>query len=400
MKFIEGGITAPVGIKAAGICCGIKQSNLDLALIYSEKTAQIAAVFTANEVQAAPIKLCRERLCSGLIQAVIINSGNANACTGQQGLLDSRTMADITAAELQIDSSLVWAASTGIIGERLPISKIKSGIKKIVPALSKAMGKQAARAILTTDTCTKEAAVELEIADKTITIGAMAKGSGMICPNMATMLCFVTTDAHIKAEHLQLALNQAVNQSFNRISVDGDTSTNDMVMILANNAAGGAQITPESAYWQDFCDALNMMCIKLAKDIIKDGEGATKFIEIKVIDAISEKQAQKIASCVGNSALVKTALFGQQANWGRILAAAGMAGAGIIPEQIDLYLNSVKLVENGCGLGEQVAIEAEERLKSKDIEIIVDLKQGDKSYNMWSCDLSYEYVRINADYHT
>ena len=400
MQLIDGGITAVPGIRAAGMCCGIKANKSDLALIYSEQAAQVAAVFTTNEVQAAPVKLCKMRLAEGKIQAVIINSGNANACTGKAGMSDAKYMAKLTAEGLGLDPNLVWVASTGVIGVPLPLPKIQAGIKQIIPRLSINGGDDAACAILTTDTRPKQIAVQQQIGDRVITIGAMAKGSGMIRPQMATMLCFIATDAQVKSVHLQSALCAAVNKSFNLISVDGDTSTNDMVLLLANAKAGGAPLTPDEPGWADFCRALDYVTFELAKAIVRDGEGATKLVEIKVQGAISEEQAKKVAFAIADSPLVKTAIFGQQPNWGRILAAAGKIGAGIEPEKVDVYVGEVKLVEAGCSLGENAEDTAEEMFKKNDICLTIDLNLGTFATQVWTTDLSYDYVRINADYHS
>ena len=400
MQVIEGGITAVPGIQAAGICCGIKDKKRDLALIYSQHEAQVAAMFTTNEVQAAPIHLCREHLSLGKIQAVIINSGNANACTGQGGRQNAQRMAQLTAQGLGIDPGLVWVASTGIIGVPLPMSKIEAGIEQIIPGLSSEGSNAAAAAILTTDTCTKQLAVHQQIGDKIITIGAIAKGSGMIRPQMATMLCFIATDAAIESAALQVALKQAADKSFNLISVDGDTSTNDMVLMMANGQAGGEQLTPDNPGWPAFQQALDYVTLELAKAIVKDGEGATKLVEIRVQGALSEKQAKEVAFSIANSPLVKTALFGQDPNWGRVMAAAGQTGAGLWPEQIDIYVGETKLVENGCSLGEEGEKRAKSLFKEKDICLTLDLKLGNAGTQVWTTDLSYDYIKINADYHS
>jgi glutamate N-acetyltransferase/amino-acid N-acetyltransferase len=399
LQLVEGGITAVSGIKAAGICCGIKTEKPDLALIYSENVAEVAATFTTNEVQAAPVQLCKERHPSGKIQAIIINSGNANACTGEQGKSDARRMTQVTARDLGIEPQLVWVASTGVIGIPLPMTEIELGIGKIIPRLSAEGGADAARAILTTDTCTKQIAVQVPIGDRLITIGAIAKGSGMIRPQMATMLCFIATDAPIKSAALQPALEAAVYNSFNCISVDGDTSTNDMVLLLANGRAGGEFLEPNDPKWPAFCQALDYVTLEMAKAIVRDGEGATKLIEIRVEGAQTEEQAKLVAFTIADSPLVKTAFFGQQVNWGRIMAAAGKAGTKIKPELIDIYIGLIKLVENGYGLEGEMKKWAEEKLKEKEISLTIDLNLGDAHAQIWTTDLSYDYVRINADYH-
>jgi glutamate N-acetyltransferase/amino-acid N-acetyltransferase len=400
MRLIDGGITAVPGIQAAGMRCGIKEKKRDLALIYSERPSQVAAMFTTNEVQAAPIRLCKQRLSSGKIQAVIVNSGNANACTGQQGMSDAERMARLTAQGLGIDSRLVWVASTGIIGVPLPLLKIEAGIKQIIPRLSPGGGHEAAEAILTTDTHPKQLAVQQPVGDRLITIGAMAKGSGMIRPQLATMLCFMATDAAIESTALQSALEQAVNKSFNLISVDGDTSTNDMVLLLANGRAGGEPLEPNDPGWPAFCRALDYVALELAKAIVKDGEGATKLVEIRVQGATCREQARRIAFAIADSPLVKTALFGQQPNWGRIMAAAGKLGAGIQPERIDIYVGNTELVAGGRSLGEEAEAKAKDKLKDKDVRLTLNLNLGNACAQVWTTDLSYDYVRINAEYHS
>ncbi len=400
MHVIEGGISSVPGIQTAGISCGIKAKKSDLALIYSESEAQAAAVFTTNEVQAAPVQLCKTRLAKGKIQAIIANSGNANACTGKQGMADAQQMARLTARGLGIDENLVWVASTGIIGVPLPMPKIKTGIEQIIPKLSAAGGHDAAEAILTTDTRPKQVAVQFQITDRLLTIGAIAKGSGMIRPQMATMLCFIATDAPIESSILQVALKGAVHKSFNRISVDGDTSTNDMVLLLANAKAGGEPLKPDSPDWTAFSAALDYVCLKMAKAIVRDGEGATKFIELNVQGAASEAQARKVAFAIADSPLVKTAFFGQQANWGRIMGVIGTAAAKIQPERIDIYVGKLKLVESGCSLGEEVESRAATLFKEKDIQLTIDLRLGTATTQVWTTDLSYDYIKINADYHS
>jgi glutamate N-acetyltransferase/amino-acid N-acetyltransferase len=400
LQLIDGGITAVPGIKAAGICCGIKNQKRDLALIYSQQPADVAAVFTTNEVQAAPIQLCKQRFPAGKIQAIIANSGNANACTAEPGMDNAQRMAELTAYELGITPELVWVASTGIIGVPLPLPRIEAGIKQITPLLNAKGGDDAAEAILTTDTCTKQIAVQQQVGDRLITIGAMAKGSGMIRPQMATMLCFMATDAPIESVHLQSALKQAVDKSFNLISVDGDTSTNDMVVLMANGQAGGEPLGPNDPGWPAFCEALEQVTLALAKAIVKDGEGATKLVEIRVEGALSEEQAKRVAFSIADAPLVKTALFGEQANWGRIIAAAGQAGVGIQPEKIDIYIGLIKLVEDGRGLDEEIQYRAEEKLKEDEIQLTIDLNLGDAHTTVWTTDLSYDYIKINAEYHS
>lgn len=396
------GITAPKGFKANGIACGIKESGKkDLAIISSDKPASAAAVFTTSKVQAAPVLISKEYIEDGIIQAIIINSGNANACTGEEGLKNSVLMTELTAAELKISPQNILVASTGIIGVQLPIGKIKEGIKDVVKSLSVERGnsKNAAEAIMTTDTFSKELSVEFNIDDVLVSIGGIAKGSGMIAPNMATMLCFITTDANIKNNLLKNNFKKAVDLSFNMITVDGETSTNDMVTILANGLAGNKEITEGSKEESIFCEALNFLCVELAKMIVKDGEGATKFIEISVENAKSFTDAKNIALSVANSNLVKTAFFGEDANWGRIMAAIGKTEVDINSDLVDIYFEDQQIVKGGMGflLDEE---KVSRILKSKEIKVKIDLKNGWDKAKVWTSDLSYDYVKINADYRT
>lgn len=396
------GVTAPKGFKANGIACGIKESGKkDLAIIFSEKPACVAGCFTMNKVQAAPVLVSKEHMKSGIIQALVVNSGNANACTGEEGLKNSVLMTEFTAAELKISPQNILVASTGIIGVQLPIGKIKEGIKDVVKSLSVERGnsKNAAEAIMTTDTFSKELSVEFNIDDTLVSIGGIAKGSGMIAPNMATMLCFITTDANIKNNFLENNLKKAVDLSFNMITVDGETSTNDMVIILANGLAGNKEITEGSKEESIFCEALNFLCVELAKMIVKDGEGATKFIEISVENAKSFTDAKNIALSVANSNLVKTAFFGEDANWGRIMAAIGKTEVDINSDLVDIYFEDQQIVKGGMGflLDEE---KVSRILKSKEIKVKIDLKNGRDKAKVWTSDLSYDYVKINADYRT
>lgn len=400
-SFIEGGVTAAKGFAAAGVHCGIKKSKPDLALVYSRTKAAAAGVFTQNKVKAAPVIVSQEHLVSGYAQAVVANSGNANACTGDQGLAHARLMAELAGKALDLDPSDVVVASTGVIGVPLPMEKITGGIGKAAAALSETGGGEAAQAIMTTDTVRKEVTVQTEIAGVPIIVGGMAKGSGMIHPNMATMLCFITTDAAIAPDLLKKALSECTDDSFHRITVDGDTSTNDMVVVLANGEAGNAPILYEDVDFLQFKEALGQVCTELAKMIVRDGEGATKFIEVQVVNAPDAQQAQEMATSIACSNLFKTAMFGEDANWGRIIMAAGNSGIDFDPAKVDIYLESAsgkeQTTSNGCGLPFDEA-KAALILKEKDIKVIVDLKQGDAHGLAWTCDFSCEYVRINADY--
>lgn len=378
MKIVPGGITAAKGFQANGISCGIKSSGKkDLALIYSFKPALAAGMFTQNRVQAAPLKVTRKNLKQGLASAVIINSGNANCSTGKVGIADAQAMVDALARAVKIPAKQVLVASTGIIGKRLPVEKIKRGITSLVSGLSLDGGDRAAEAILTTDTRVKECAVKLDISGKVVTIGAMAKGAGMIYPNLATMLVFVTTDASIKKQALKNSLKTAVDGSFNCITVDGCTSTNDMVLILANGLAGNVLLKAGSREFNAFSEALNLVCLKLAQEIIRDAEGATKFVKIIVGGAPSVSLARKAGFAIANSLLFKTAVFGENENWGRIIAAIGQAGIPVNEEKIGISFTP---------------------FKRKEICVRVDLRSDTHTAVVYTNDISYQYIKINAGY--
>ncbi|MCK4309181.1 MAG: bifunctional ornithine acetyltransferase/N-acetylglutamate synthase [Candidatus Atribacteria bacterium] len=398
-QVVKGGITYPKGIKAAGVKCGIRFNKKDLALIYSEKVADAWGTFTTNIFKAAPLVVTEKNLSlSGeKLQAVLINSGIANACTGEKGLKDAWEMADYVSLGLKINKEYVAVTSTGKIGEFLPLDKVKAGVEKAIFCLDYAGGEEAAEAILTTDTKRKEIAVCFKLGEQEVRIGGMAKGSGMIHPNMATMLGFITCDISIKGELLQEALQEVVEKSFNMISVDGDTSTNDMVLVMANGLAGNKIVDKKDVDYYKFLEALQYVAKYLAKCIAKDGEGATKMIEVEVQNAVSFGEARKIAKAVINSPLVKTAVFGKDPNWGRILAAVGYSGAEVIPDKVDLYLKE-KIVENGQPLTFSRQ-EIHKYLDSSDeIKIIIDLKMGEVNATAWGCDLTYDYVKINTKY--
>lgn len=397
-KTIEhSGVAAPKGFKASGVACSIKQSGRkDVAIIYSESRASAAAVFTKNKVAAAPVLLSKENLCDSQAQAIVINSGNANACTGEQGHIDAKAMAEIAGEELNIPPDDILVASTGIIGVPLPMSKVEEGIRVAAQHISKGGGHDAAEAIMTTDTFSKAYAVSFNVGGQAVTIGGIAKGSGMIAPNMATMLAFITTDADVEPADLNGYLKDSVDKSFNSITVDGDTSTNDMVAILANGESG-VKITPDNA--KIFQEALDDICIKLAKLIVRDGEGATKLIEIEVKGAASNADAKTAAMAVANSNLVKTAFFGQDPNWGRIVCAIGYSSAEVDQSKVDVFYGNEKLVENGTPIPYN-GLKVEEMLKEIDVKVTVDLKLGEGAACVWTCDFSYDYVKINAEYHT
>jgi glutamate N-acetyltransferase/amino-acid N-acetyltransferase len=400
MKQIAGGVCAPQGFKAGGTACGIKKNGKpDLALIYSESPAVAAGIFTLNKVQAHPVLLSKEHLRNPQAQAIIANSGNANACMGAEGMKATRQMAESAAQALKIKTEEVLVASTGVIGQPLPVAKITARLEQGLEFLSAGGGHAAAEAIMTTDTFSKEAAVEFELSGKTVRIGGMAKGSGMIHPNMATMLGFLTSDVVISPELLQKALKTAGDKSFNRVTVDGDTSTNDSLFILANGRAGNVLITAESAGFATFLEALTTVCVELAKMMAKDGEGATKFVTITVTGAASEAEALQAGKAVAGSNLVKTALFGEDANWGRILCAVGYSGIDFDPERVEIALGGLPVYQGGMGLAFDEA-KAKEILSQKDILITINLNRGGASADLWTCDFSYDYVKINGSYRT
>jgi len=398
-QIIKEGITYPKGIKAAGIKSGIRFIKKDLALIYSEKIANSCGMFTKNKFKAAPLIVTEKNLSlsKGKLQAILINSGIANACTGDKGLADAWETVSYVSDDLKINKEHIAVTSTGKIGEFLPLIKIKTGLKEAIKKLSIHGGTEAAEAILTTDTEKKEIAVSFDLNGQEVRIGGMAKGSGMIHPNMATMLGFITSDIFIKGKLLQDALKEVVEKTFNMISVDGDTSTNDMVLLMANGLAGNQLITEKNDVYDKFLEALYYVAEYLAKCIAKDGEGATKLIEVEVQNASSYNDAKKIAKAVINSPLVKTAIFGKDPNWGRILAAAGYSGAVVDTEKVDLYLKE-KIVENGQPLKfSRQAIHKYLEI-SDEVKILIDLKMGKESAIAWGCDLTYDYVKINTKY--
>ena len=401
MKQIDGGITAVSGIRAAGLHAGIKAADAkDVALIITDASAAAAGVFTKNSVTAAPVLVCREHLSDGRAQAVIVNSGNANACTGEVGMANARRMATATAEQLGIDANLVLVSSTGVIGQQLPMDKIESGIQAAASALSTEGGADAAEAIMTTDTHPKSVAVEIEIGGTPVRIGGIAKGSGMIAPNMATMLSYLTTDAQIDTETLQVALNRVVDDTYNLLTVDTDRSTNDTVLILATGEANNTEIvTVDGADYETFCEGLQFVCTELVKMLARDGEGATKLVEVVVKHAKNRHDAEKAARAVAESPLVKTAVFANDANWGRIMMAIGKSGAEFDPYQVDVWLADYRLVKNGMDAGydeeKATALFAEDPVR-----ITIDLRAGDTEITVWTCDYCYDYIRINADYRT
>ena len=397
----SGGLDIVEGFFTRGVHCGIKKSNNDLAIIFSEIPAAAAAVFTTNRVCAAPVELTRMNLEKNYhIQLVVVNSGVANACTGTKGMEDAILMSQMAAQEFNIeDPSLVAVASTGVIGDFLPLNKIEIGIKQTREFYpDNPSGYDTARAIMTTDTFLKEKAVTFFLDGQEVQLAGIAKGSGMIKPNMATMLGFILTDAEIDPRSLQKALKNAVDLSFNRVTVDGDTSTNDMVLLLANGKRGKGVINEKHPDFLIFQEALNRVCQDLAKDIARDGEGATKFINVIVQKAKNESEARTVAFTVAESPLVKTAFFGEDPNWGRIMAAVGRSGILIQPERINITINGVPFVEEGMGTQKMTRNELRSVVQSKELEILIDLGLGDASFNVWTCDFSYDYVKINSHY--
>jgi len=398
IKECEGGITAAKGFVAGGLYCGIRKAKKDIAIVKSITPAVTAGVFTLNKVTAAPLLADKQQLQkSNLCSAVVVNSGNANACTGGQGMKDAWTMIDLTAEALRLPREQVMVSSTGVIGQYLPMEKVSEGIRELSTKLSIDGNKDAAEAIMTTDLFSKECAVKFTCGSSTVTLGGMAKGSGMIAPNMATMLAFVTTDAAITHPALQKALNTANGRSFNCISVDGDMSTNDMLLVLANGSAKNKEIQQDTPEFKQFLYALEYVLIKLAKMIVRDGEGATKFVEIKVQGARNEKEAAQAARSVANSNLVKTAIHGADANWGRILAAVGYSGIEFNPANVSISFNDLPVFKPNYEIVLD-EVKAKEALSQKDITILIDLHQGSAKALFWTCDLSKEYVNINASY--
>ncbi|NSW89849.1 MAG: bifunctional glutamate N-acetyltransferase/amino-acid acetyltransferase ArgJ [Firmicutes bacterium] len=400
MRLIDGGVTASEGFFAAGIACGIKKNGKkDLAIVCSEDIAAAAGVFTTNIVKGHSLQVTMEHIKSGYATAIVINSGNANACVGEQGYRDAKEIAEITAQYLECMPENILVGSTGVIGVPLNMEVIRPAIEDLVSNMSPDGGHDASEAIMTTDLISKEIAVEFKIQGKPVIIGGMAKGSGMIHPQMATMIGVITTDVNISRGLLNKALSEVVNHTFNRVSVDGDTSICDMVIIMANGMADNSPIINEDGDYKKFKDALNYVCTELARMVAKDGEGATKFVEIIAEGAATEEDAYKIVSAVAKSPLVKTALFGEDANWGRILTAAGYSGAVFDPEKIDIYIGDLLVCKNGAAVGFDEA-RAKSILQQKEIVITLKLKEGKFSDKMWTCDLSYDYVKINGSYRT
>ena len=399
-KNAAAGVTFPKGFKAAGVKAGIKKSgNLDLALIYTEKEAAVAGVFTKNAVAAGPVIVSREVVKGGKAHAIVANAGCANACTGETGLANARKMAALAAAEVGCASDEVLVGSTGIIGVNLPMDKLEAGITAAASDLSEEGRMYAGNAIIPTDTYSKACSCEVEIGGQAVRFGAIAKGSGMIQPNMATMLCYITTDANISSQLMQKALSEIVEVSFNMISVDGDMSTNDTVLVLANGASGAAEITDGSPEYDKFYATLKEICQELSKRIAADGEGATKFLTINVSGTKTFEDAKTVAMSIAKSPLVKTAFFGEDPNWGRVICAVGYAGIPMVPEKTVIKFGGVPVYANGLG-AEFNEDDIHKVMAEHDIVIDVEMGMGDAKATVWSCDFSYEYVKINGEYHT
>jgi glutamate N-acetyltransferase/amino-acid N-acetyltransferase len=399
MRILDTRNFSVAGFKVWGIHSGIKKTDKkDLAIICSDREASMAGVFTKNRVKAACVLLNAARVKSGKGQAIVANSGCANACTGKRGMADARATAEVAARELGVRPDAVYVASTGVIGEFLPMAKVETGIKTAIGLLSGAGWEQAAEAIMTTDMYPKIAVVQEEIGGKTVTVAGIAKGSGMIHPNLATLLCFIVTDANIGTPLLRKALTTSLDRSFNNITVDGDTSTNDMILCMANGAAGNRRPGAGSKDAKKFHACLDTVARSLAKQVVRDGEGATKFVEIEVQNAKNPVEAKRAAMAVAKSSLVKTALFGEDANWGRIMAALGCAGVEMDETRTDIYIGKSKIVEKGLGQGKTAERDATLALKQREVHITIDLHKGRGTASVWTCDMSYEYIKINAAY--
>jgi glutamate N-acetyltransferase/amino-acid N-acetyltransferase len=399
-QFIENGsITSVRGIKAAGINCGIKKQKKDLALIYSEVPCNTAGTFTLNKVVAAPLVISKEIINKKKkVRAILVNSGNANACTGEKGLANAVKMQQYCAEKLGLQPDEVIISSTGVIGQQLPMQKLISGINTISGTIDYCQGNEAAEAIMTTDKRKKSFAVKVKLSKGEVTIGGICKGSGMIMPNMATMLAFLTTDVHLEPDLLQHLTTDVVNESFNKISVDGETSTNDMVVLLANGLSG-IKINPNDEDYKMFRSALLAVCKEMAKSIASDGEGATKLITISINNAKTKKDADSIAKTLANSPLFKTAMNGNDANWGRIVSAAGNSGADFSPEKVTIKFDELLILKPNFtnGFDEE---EAKKILSKDNVTVSLDLNEGEESSTWWTCDFSEEYIKINANYRT
>jgi len=394
----EGGITAPAGFLAAGVSAGIKKSGKrDVCLIAADRPVPAAGVFTTSATAAPPVLVSREHLAGGSLRAIVVNAGNANACTGEPGMRDARAMAAAVAQSLGCAPSEVAVCSTGVIGVPLPLDLVTAGISEAVEALDSRHGEDAAEAIMTTDTFVKQLAISVTVGGRTFTVGGMAKGSGMIQPNMATMLAFITTDAPLSTASCDAILRQAVARSFNRITVDSDTSTNDACILMASGAEGGTELAPGTPEHDAVASAVLEVAIALAQMVVRDGEGATKFVTVTVKGAMTEDDAERCAFAIANSPLMKTALFGQDANWGRVAMAVGKSGARIDPSRLEIVFAGIVTCKDGTATGFDEG-EAARALAEPEIELLVDLHVGQAEATVWTCDFSYDYVRINGEY--
>ena len=399
-KISDGGILTPKGFQCGGVHAGLRYAKLDLGMIVSEKPASCAAVYTTSHFQAAPLVVTQASIAKEkVLQAIVVNSACANACTGEQGYQDALKMRSMAAAKLEIPEHHVAVASTGVIGEFMQMEKIESGIGKLATGKTTDDAKDFQTAILTTDTVMKSCCYSAVIDGITVSMGGTAKGSGMIHPNMATMLGFLTTDANISSEHLTSALKNVTNTTFNQITVDGDTSTNDMVLVMANGTAGNQPLNPDHPDWPVFVNLLKASCASLAKQIARDGEGATKLIEISVAGAMSDEEARMIGKQIAGSNLVKTAVYGADANWGRIIGAIGQSQASVNPKSVDIFLGEITMLKESTPVAFDEEL-ARAYLMNDKVEIFVDLHLGEGKGMAWGCDLSYDYVKINASYRT
>ncbi|MEN1934650.1 bifunctional glutamate N-acetyltransferase/amino-acid acetyltransferase ArgJ [Paenibacillus sp. 102] len=400
IKVASGSIVTPKGFAAIGVQVGLKKGKKDIGAIVCDVPANCGAVYTTNQFQAAPLQVTKESIATeGKLQAIVVNSGNANACTGMQGLQDAYEMKTLAAKQFKVKENHVAVASTGVIGVPLSMEAIRNGISYLVPSKEKEKAASFYEAILTTDLVTKQSCYQFMIDGKEVRIAGAAKGSGMIHPNMATMLSFITTDVNIEQDALQLALSQVTNHTFNQITVDGDTSTNDMVVVMASGLSGTTAIHPNHAEWEKFMVALQKVCEDLAKQIAKDGEGATKLVEVNVYGARTVEEGNKVAKQIVGSSLVKTAMYGEDANWGRIISAIGQSGVAIESTTVDIAVQSISVLQSS---EPQIFPQKEMKQKLKQPEIVIDvhLHLGEEKGRAWGCDLSYEYVKINACYRT
>ena len=396
----DGGILTPKGFLCGGVHAGLRYNKLDLGMIVSETPATCAAVYTTSHFLAAPLLVTQDSIAKeGILQAVVVNSACANACTGDQGYKDALRMRSLAASKLGISEHHVAVASTGVIGEFLQMDKIEAGIQEVIPGKTDDCMQAFQTAILTTDTVMKQSCYSAEIDGRTVFVGGAAKGSGMIHPNMATMLGFLTTDAAISTDHLAIALKEVTNTTFNQITVDGDVSTNDMVLVMANGTAGNHSLEPEHPQWPVFVELIKETCASLAKQIASDGEGATKLIEVSVTGALSNEEARKIARKIVGSNLVKTAVYGADANWGRIIGAIGQSEAVVNPKTVDIAIGPIRMLEGSKPIDFSEE-EAKAYLQKDMVQIFVNLHIGEGAGMAWGCDLSYDYVKINASYRT